>query len=379
MLKPTGKLLLISFVCSTLLLCSCSMLRQFGKRKRPSAPPPRQAKEHSGLFPARLNGKYGFIDNTGKMVIAPQFDYAGNFSDGLAKAAMGGKIGFIDTSGRFRVEPQFALSEFNFITLWGLNALGDFHEGLALVKKLNRHGFISESGQMIVEPQFEDARDFSEGLAAVRAGSRWGFIDRTGRMVIEPNFEEADSFSEGLAPVKAGGKFGFIDASGKFIIKPKYFYAARFSQGVANVSFEPKGTLFGTLSEPACLDKTGALITEPHTKRCAYFSEGLAIVQDGSKVSVMDETGEIKFVPQLEKSKSYDYEPFSEGLALVKEVNGKSGYIGRDGQVVIPLQFSAAESFAGGLAFVSVGQQSGYIDRTGKFVWVNSSETKAQR
>jgi hypothetical protein len=374
----TRKLLLISFVSSTLLLCSCSTLRQFGKRKRPPLPPHR-AKEHSGLFPARQNGKYGFIDNTGKMVIAPQFDYAGNFSDGLAKAAVDGKIGFIDKSGRFRVEPQFALSEFNFITLWGLNALGDFHEGLALVKRSNRHGFISETGQMAVEPKFEDARDFSEKLAAVKINSRWGFIDQAGRIVVEPKFEDADSFSEGLAPVKAEGKFGFIDASGKFIIKPTYFYAARFSQGVANVSFAPKGTLFGNLSEPACIDKTGATISEPHTRRCAHFSEGLAIVQDGSKVSVVDETGEIRFVPQLEKSKSYDYEPFSEGLALVKEVNGKSGYIGRDGQVVIPIQFSAAESFAGGLAFVSIDQQSGYIDRTGKFVWINSSETKAQR
>ena len=30
-------------------------------------------------------GKWGFIDKQGKMVINPQFDYAGDFSEGLAK------------------------------------------------------------------------------------------------------------------------------------------------------------------------------------------------------------------------------------------------------------------------------------------------------
>ena len=29
--------------------------------------------------------KYGFIDKSGKVVIEPQFDYVGDFSEGLAK------------------------------------------------------------------------------------------------------------------------------------------------------------------------------------------------------------------------------------------------------------------------------------------------------
>ena len=52
------------------------------------------------LFPVEQNGKYGFIDSTGKTVIAPQFDSAGLFSEGLARVQIGDKWGFIDKTGK---------------------------------------------------------------------------------------------------------------------------------------------------------------------------------------------------------------------------------------------------------------------------------------
>jgi KWG Leptospira. len=39
-----------------------------------------------GLARVEINNKYGYIDQTGKMIITPQFDYALDFYDGLAKS-----------------------------------------------------------------------------------------------------------------------------------------------------------------------------------------------------------------------------------------------------------------------------------------------------
>lgn len=50
--------------------------------------------------PVRKQVKYGFIDQTGKMVISPQFDFAKGFSEGKAVVKVGRKWGFIDRSGR---------------------------------------------------------------------------------------------------------------------------------------------------------------------------------------------------------------------------------------------------------------------------------------
>ena len=71
----------------------------------------------------KLNGKYGFIDSTGKMVIAPQFDKATSFIlEGLAQVWKDGKVYFIDETGKptsppvMEVELRPVLPEKNYMT-----------------------------------------------------------------------------------------------------------------------------------------------------------------------------------------------------------------------------------------------------------------------
>jgi hypothetical protein len=55
----------------------------------------------------RLENKWGYIDKTGAMVIAPAFDDAAAFSDGLAQVRGNTTIGYIDKTGkRVLVFPQ---------------------------------------------------------------------------------------------------------------------------------------------------------------------------------------------------------------------------------------------------------------------------------
>jgi WG containing repeat len=49
-----------------------------------------------------LEGRYGYIDKSGRMVIEPQFGNALFFSGGLADASLpNGTTGYIDKSGKF--------------------------------------------------------------------------------------------------------------------------------------------------------------------------------------------------------------------------------------------------------------------------------------
>lgn len=49
-----------------------------------------------GLSAVKENGLWGYIDETGNMVVKPQFQYAHDFSDGFAAVQINGKWGFID-------------------------------------------------------------------------------------------------------------------------------------------------------------------------------------------------------------------------------------------------------------------------------------------
>ena len=53
-----------------------------------------------GLARIERDGKYGFIDNTGQVVIPPKYDLAWDFSEGLARVSQNGKYGFIDKTGK---------------------------------------------------------------------------------------------------------------------------------------------------------------------------------------------------------------------------------------------------------------------------------------
>ncbi len=52
-------------------------------------------------------GKFGFVDETGKMIINPQFDTANSFSEGLAVVKQNDKFGFIDKTGKIVINTQF--------------------------------------------------------------------------------------------------------------------------------------------------------------------------------------------------------------------------------------------------------------------------------
>lgn len=55
----------------------------------------------------KIDGQWSFLDKNGEIIAKPEFDKAGNFSEGLARVALNGKWGFIDKSGKIVIEPIF--------------------------------------------------------------------------------------------------------------------------------------------------------------------------------------------------------------------------------------------------------------------------------
>jgi hypothetical protein len=191
---------------------------------------------HDGLALIDIEGKKGYVDRTGKVVIAPQFRYAYPFSEGLAaatKSASGDDgWGHIDKTGRWAVEPKFQ---------WA----SSFSDGLAPVNRTRDCGYVDARGVVVLQPTISPGEtdcatvwgDFVNGLARWKFGNKYGFIDRAGKTVIAPKYDLTFHFSEGLAAVMVGGKWGYIDTSGKMVIQPLPLMRAEdFHHGLAFVS-----------------------------------------------------------------------------------------------------------------------------------------------
>jgi len=62
----------------------------------------------NGLAPVKINGKCGYINESGKFVIQPSFEYADAFSVcGLAWVRSAFGYGYINESGKFMIQPIF--------------------------------------------------------------------------------------------------------------------------------------------------------------------------------------------------------------------------------------------------------------------------------
>jgi hypothetical protein len=321
-----------------------------------------QGAQAISLFPIVQNGKAGYIDRSGTIVIKPEFDGGGRFSDGLALVRVGADHAYINPGGAVVIRLKY--SEFNLASDFseGMAVVGNRGPGDAIEEML---GYIDKTGKLVIPLQFDHARAFSEGLAVASRRHSKGFIEKTGKFVIEPQYGMAESFSEGLARVgsyvQGLPQEHFIDRTGARAIRRQFRFIDDFSEGLAAVWVgDQKGYI----------DRTGTLVIQPQSFNSASrFSDGMARVQvggpmgKGGKLGYIDRSGKIAVKPQYEFAGD-----FSEGLCAVL-IGDKYGYIDKTGAVVVKPQFGTADPFIGGLARVWFDDKTGYIDKTGKFVW----------
>lgn len=97
-----------------------------------------------------------FIDKSGKKVFGREFLATGEFSEGLAPVEINGKWGFIDTSGRFAIQPK--LDEVGRLGGYGYSYQVDgLHEGLAYVQIGAKFGYMDRTGKVVIQPRFYSA------------------------------------------------------------------------------------------------------------------------------------------------------------------------------------------------------------------------------
>lgn len=238
----------------------------------------------NGMVPVQVGRSWGYLNTSGKLVIAADYEVANEFNGGSATARSNGKWIILDKKG----------------------TKVDFSENVT------------------------DAKPFSEGLAPIRIGDTWGFASTDGSIAVKPQFKSVGYFSNGLAWAKTEeGNIGFIDKKGEWVIKPKYDAAKDFSNGLARVK---SGTW-------TFVDAKGNEISAPSADSFGDFSSGLAYAKSDGKVGFINKEGKMVIDQQYDKVRD-----FKNGYAAILQ-GDKWGFINTKGEWVIKPQFKSVKDF----------------------------------
>jgi len=301
-----------------------------------------------GLAQIEKNGKWGYIDKTGKVVIKPQFEYAAQFSEGLAKIKTKEGWSYIDNTGSVIIEPKF-------------KSASEFSEWLAWVyaNNINGGGYINKSGEFIIGLQIKDPNILSAINDPIKAQKRCKNYKDRDNCIKERNFTSGRDFSEGLAAVCYHGKCGYINRSGEKAIDFKFSRALSFSEGLARVTTDEKW---------GYIDKTGEIVIEEAFDFARDFNSGVAMVKVGKEYGYINQKGEWIVEPQDQPSLGYKegFIPFYTGAELI---TAKYGYLNNKGNFGIQPKYKIASRFSEGLACVTTWGKSGYINTKGEWIW----------
>ena len=334
------------------------------------------------------NERWGYIDESGKFVIKPQFENASQFSEGLAAVEIENMWRYIDRSGKFASQRRFSQAgsfqnniaivrfagnldglidkNFKFICEPKHQIISPFSEGLASVGPVfdeedienfmqnppkegdtetifdkGKYGYINELGKLVIDIKFQEAGDFSDGRAIAIIDGKSVLIDKKGQLVSHLS-HRIFGFSEGLGRFRSNGRHGYCDLEGKVAIEPQFDFARHFSEGLACVTDD--NYRWG------CINKTGKFVIEPQYDYISHFSNGLAVAFTENEMLWIDKAGQVM---SRSKRRHCWIGDFKEEMATASNTR-RYGYINKNGETVIALKYYHAREFSEGLAAVSI-------------------------
>lgn len=200
---------------------------------------------------ATEQGKYGYMDTNGSMVITPIYDRAFDFSEGLALVALAnqqGELGYqlIDKNGNIRqviqqnrvwlgqmVRNGLLLiknqdtRQFNYLHINGENSLFlplevtnafDFQQGTAVIHTHTGMGVIDTKGNIVLPPQYSQIKLTNAGIIHGKYHQQWALFTKKGKKISDFHYEYlGEYYANGVTIAGKNQRYFFVNAQGKTI------------------------------------------------------------------------------------------------------------------------------------------------------------------
>lgn len=295
-----------------------------------------------GLCAVQVNGKWGYINKTGNVVIPCVYERAYSFRyEGTAGVKQEGKYGLINKCGKILV--PCIESDYNHVPLP--------HEGIICIyiENLKKTKCIDVNGNHLFT-KAGIVGDFSEGIATIysykNGTRRCSAINKKGEYIIpEGIYCNISDFHDGVAHVisETTGKCGFINHKGEVVVPLKYdsLLYNRSDPSPVAVAVANIGDKYGYVDirngkelYPIILDKKSINI------RCLdYCTDNMFVFSVGENIYIYN----LDNCKLFKLSKYNEIYHYSDGLCCVRDkLSEKIGFINKEGNLVIPCIFEGS-------------------------------------
>lgn len=259
-----------------------------------------------------------------------------------------------------------------------------------IIEKNQKMGIMNAKGTVLFPLLYETIDTFHYGIARVVKEEKKGYVDTTGKWIIPPVYDDLNLFNDfGLALALQNGKYGWINKKNEIVIPFVYSQVLFDFNRNGQTAVSKDGKRYG------CINIENKVVLDFVYERMEFFDIYIWVKKDSvyGLYNLQGETllplkyeriqkserpvipfkqngkwGIYNSITQESKSLPYDsIGSFSESLASVIK-DGKSGYIGFNGELLIPPKFNSASDFHNEKAEVSLTYFNDTIDKEGNRV-----------
>lgn len=356
------------------------------------------------------NGKYGFKDAQGNIIVQPKYDYVSKYEYGLVYVNIGKKYGYVNRQGK-EVIPVI----YNQVSYRAGN------KGMIWVYINDKYGFVDSTNKEIIPIKYQwlDS-EFKNGIAKAKLNGKYGYIDIQGKEIVPLMYDNVESIQKNgeivSFIVQKDSKYVLIDKSNKslidikcdwiiwesevswIVVKSNGKYGAFDYWGKKILEFEYDWIDSDLLTRRAFVKKNGkwmlmdsdgnqlteAIYDEMKDKSTGTFSANgnTGFFSVGMKANGKTKYGFIDMHGKEVTEIKYDFCGDLRNKYAIVVLNGKYGIVDNIGEEIIkPDTFDFIETFSDDLAVVNIGGKWndeynpefeggkwGFIDKTGKII-----------
>ena len=284
--------------------------------------------EKSTYFPTYVDGKWGVIDNTGKVIIDTKFDE-------MIAIPNPEKPVFIyaydvnEETGTYKTKAINEKQEELFKEYERVEAIENYdskqniwyENNLIRVYKNGKYGLIDCDGKVILKAEYDEItalKSVKENLI-VKKDNKVGVVNAIGQIIVPLEYANIELLKEGYKNeykiVDEAGNSRVISTSGTVIVAPAYKdikYLGRTE--IYAASIDNKWTL---------INKKGEVLNKSYDDY-TYSKGDYVIVKQGEKYGIITTSGEVKIEPMYEELN------YAFSVYYIAKLNSKYGIINTD-------------------------------------------------